>query len=86
MNSIFLILFVACGVNATATPSTAMNGSSGGVGDGVPCIANGNAAIKFLGFDEVSEHQMAVFVILTPLALRTHLFFFFDERERKTTS
>ena len=63
MNSIFLILFVACGVNATATPSTAMNGSSGGLGDGVPCIANGNAAIKFLGFNEVSEHQMAVFII-----------------------
>jgi len=40
-----------------------MNGSSGGVGDGVPCIPNGNAAIKFLGFEEVSEHQMTVFII-----------------------
>ena len=44
-------------MNATATPSTAMNGSAGGFGDGIPCIANGNAAIKFAGFDEVSEHH-----------------------------
>lgn len=43
---------ISCGVNATATPSTAMNGSAGGFGDGIPCIANGNAAIKFAGFDE----------------------------------
>lgn len=50
-------------MNATATPSTAMNGSAGGFGDGVPCIANGNAAIKFAGFDEVSEHLMTVFII-----------------------
>ena len=50
----FLILVVACGLNATATPLTAMNGSSGGVGDGLPCIPNGNAAIRFLGFEEVS--------------------------------
>lgn len=41
-----------------------MNGSSGGVGDGVPCIPNGNAAIKFLGFEEVSEHRTTVFIYL----------------------
>ena len=41
-----------------------MNGSSGGVGEGVSCIPNGNAAIKFLGFDKVSEHQITVFIIL----------------------
>ena len=61
--NIFSFCFVACGLNTTVTPLTAMNGSSGGVGDGVPCIPNGNAAIKFLGFKEVTEHQMTVFII-----------------------
>ncbi|KAJ7318627.1 ATPase [Desmophyllum pertusum] len=43
---------IDCGLNTTAVPLQAMNGSSGGMGGGGFCIPDGNAAIKFLGFKE----------------------------------
>ena len=49
------MLLIDCGLNTTAVPSAATSGSSGGMGDGALCIPNGDAAIEFLGFKEVSE-------------------------------
>ena len=50
------ISFVECKLPANTTmspPVSATNGSSGGEGAAF-CVPNGNAAIKFLGFKEVS--------------------------------
>ena len=47
-----VFLFIDCDQERNKTAIAAMNGSSGG--GGKFCIPNGNEAIKFLGFEEVS--------------------------------